>query len=106
VYLTHVTVPDGHKLHETELNLGGIYRFITGISGISRPLSCRVAPLYLTIPGPETCLRTTLHIPLATNRFWRAKISTWELNRTPDLMYSCHLAALLPSRPSTVNPAN
>jgi hypothetical protein len=36
-YLAHGTVPDGHELHETELNLGGIYRFITGISGISRP---------------------------------------------------------------------
>ena len=36
----------------------------SGISGISRPLWCRV-PGCTLLSAPETCLRTTLHIPLA-----------------------------------------
>ena len=32
-------------------------------------------PASPTLSVPETCLRTTLHVPLATNLFWRAKIS-------------------------------
>jgi hypothetical protein len=53
-YLIHGTVPDGHELHETKLNLGGIYGFITGISGISRLLRLSRSLSYLTLLRPKS----------------------------------------------------